>query len=63
MAEQEISELIDNSIDARSRDATEHIYVVLDFEGKAISVADDGTGMDADDLRRTDGRKVCQIRE
>lgn len=42
-----ISELVDNSIDARDRGGQAgHIYVVLDFDGKTISVADDGVGMD-----------------
>ena len=49
--EQAISELIDNSIDARNKNQVERIDVLLDFEGKTISVADDGDGMDIDGLQ------------
>lgn len=49
--EQAISELIDNSIDARDGGRIEHIDVTLDFAGRTISVADDGVGMDAEGLR------------
>lgn len=48
--EHAIAELIDNSIDARTRNNTE-IYVTLDFANKTISVYDDGIGMDLDSFR------------
>ena len=49
--EQAISELIDNSIDARYGGRAEGIDVTLDFAGRTISVADDGAGMDVGGLR------------
>lgn len=49
--EEAISELIDNSIDARLQDETERIDVKLDFEGNAITVADDGKGMTLNELQ------------
>ncbi|MCA9827169.1 MAG: ATP-binding protein, partial [Nitrosopumilus sp.] len=47
-----ISELLDNSIDARISGQTERIDVVLDYSRKAISVSDDGIGMNLDELRK-----------
>ena len=49
--EQAIAELIDNSIDARLGDSTEHVRVVLDFALMRIIVSDDGRGMNMDELR------------
>ena len=49
--EQAIAELIDNSIDARLVDTTEHVGVVLDFALMRIIVHDDGRGMNLDELR------------
>ena len=48
--EQAVSELIDNSIDARL-DNTENINVHLNFNLGTIIVEDNGTGMDLDGLR------------
>ncbi|MCE2507177.1 MAG: ATP-binding protein [Nitrosopumilaceae archaeon] len=47
-----ISELLDNSIDARISGQTERIDVVLDYSRKAISISDDGIGMNLDELRK-----------
>ncbi len=47
-----ISELLDNSIDARIGEDTERIDVVLDFVGKTISVSDDGYGMNLEELEK-----------
>lgn len=49
--EQAIAELIDNSIDARIGGRTERIQVGLDFGRRQITVADDGRGMDLDELK------------
>jgi len=49
--EQAISELIDNSIDARIHGKIERIDVILDFTRKTISVADNGIGMNLEDLK------------
>ena len=46
-----ISELLDNSIDARISGQTERIDVVLDYSRKAMSVSDDGIGMNVDELK------------
>lgn len=46
-----ISELIDNSIDARL-EQTENIHVTLDFTEHTISVFDDGTGMSLEDFKK-----------
>lgn len=48
--EQAIAELIDNSIDARTRHGVV-IYIVLDFAAKTISVDDDGVGMNLESFR------------
>ena len=48
--EESLSELLDNSIDARISGETERIDVVLDYGGKTISVSDDGQGMDIHEL-------------
>ena len=48
--EQALAELVDNSIDARIPGRMEHVQVRLDFEGRRISVVDDGTGMDGSGL-------------
>lgn len=48
--EHAIAELIDNSIDARTRKGVS-IYILLDFVNKTISVDDDGVGMDLESLR------------
>ncbi len=50
--EQAISELLDNSIDARIHNKFERIDVILDFDGRAISITDDGTGMNLKDLEK-----------
>lgn len=47
---QAISELLDNSIDARISGKTERIDVVLDYGGKVISISDDGIGMNLHEL-------------
>lgn len=49
--EQAIAELIDNAIDARLNDKTEHVDVILDFNLMRITVSDDGRGMDLDEMR------------
>ena len=49
--EQAIAELIDNSIDARLDDGTEHVDVGLDFDLARITVSDDGRGMNLDELK------------
>ena len=49
--EQAIAELIDNSIDARIGKRTEHIHVGLDFGKRQITLADDGRGMNLDELK------------
>ncbi len=49
--EQAIAELIDNSIDARIPEKTEHIDVRLDFDKKQILVTDNGIGMGLEDLQ------------
>ena len=46
-----ISELLDNSIDARVSEQTERVDVVFDYGGKAISVSDDGLGMNLEELK------------
>ena len=46
-----ISELLDNSIDARISGKSQRIDVVLDYEQGAISVSDDGVGMNMDELK------------
>ncbi len=48
---QAISELLDNSIDARIDENMQRIDVVLDYTEKAISVSDDGIGMDMQQLQ------------
>lgn len=47
-----ISELVDNSIDARLQGQTENIHVTLDFTERTISVFDDGTGMNLEGLKK-----------
>jgi len=49
--EQAISELIDNSIDARTHNEIERIDVTLDFGGEIISVRDNGEGMNLEELQ------------
>ncbi len=49
--EQAISELIDNSIDARLDGETEQVDVNLDFDLGRIIVSDNGCGMDLDELQ------------
>lgn len=49
--EQAISELIDNSIDARIHNESERIHVTLDFGGEVISVRDNGAGMNLEELQ------------
>ncbi len=46
-----ISELLDNSIDARVSNQTERVDVVFDYGGKVISVSDDGLGMNLEELK------------
>jgi len=46
-----ISELLDNSIDARISGETERIDIVLDYGGKGISVSDSGIGMNLEELK------------
>ena len=46
-----LSELLDNSIDARISGKIERIDVVLDYGGKVISVSDDGIGMNLEELQ------------
>ena len=48
--EQAIAELVDNSIDARILDIQEKVSVVLNFEEKWISISDDGSGMDKEEI-------------
>lgn len=48
--EQAISELIDNSIDARLKGIKEEICVELDFKKRQITVSDDGCGMNMTQL-------------
>ena len=45
-----LSELVDNSIDARGRDGV-GIQITLDYAARSIRVSDDGVGMGPDDLR------------
>ena len=45
-----LSELVDNSIDARGRDGV-GIQITLDYAAKSIRVSDDGVGMNRDELR------------
>ena len=47
-----ISELLDNSIDARVPHELERIDVMLDYGGKTISVSDDGQGMNLEELEK-----------
>ncbi len=47
-----ISELLDNSIDARIPHELERIDVMLDYGGKTISVSDDGQGMNLEELEK-----------
>ncbi|MCH7560319.1 MAG: ATP-binding protein [Thaumarchaeota archaeon] len=49
--EQAISELIDNSIDARITGKTERIDVRLDFDRGTITITDNGSGMDLTELK------------
>ena len=46
-----ISELLDNSIDARITGQPERVDVVLDYGGKVISISDDGLGMNLEELK------------
>ena len=48
--EQALAELVDNSIDARIDGRREDITVRLDFDGRTITVLDDGHGMDGERL-------------
>lgn len=48
--EQAIAELVDNSIDARIPNKTEEISIKLDFNNKTISIIDDGTGMNKEEI-------------
>ena len=48
--EEAIAELVDNAVDARIKGSTERVSIRLDFESRQIEVADDGTGMDEDEL-------------
>jgi hypothetical protein len=45
-----VSELVDNSLDARVEDAVLHVDVQYDVRGKWIEVVDDGVGMARTDL-------------
>ena len=49
--EQAISELVDNSIDARMLGKVERIDVRLDFDLRRITITDNGSGMDLSELR------------
>ncbi len=46
-----ISELLDNSIDARISGQTQRIDVVLDYSRKVISISDGGLGMNLEELK------------
>ena len=48
--EQAVAELVDNSIDARL-DCMEHVEVCLDYKMGRITVSDNGSGMNLDELR------------
>ncbi len=48
--EQALAELVDNSIDARIPGHTTNVVVRLDFDGRSITVTDDGRGMDGAEL-------------
>lgn len=50
--EQAIAELVGNSVDARVDGEREEVAVELDFEGRRITVRDDGAGMGRAGLRR-----------